>query len=286
MYPWSFSRLALKAPERLPNPNLIPSVTPSPSPFPRYGHTLTPTPTSTGELVLFGGLVDNQPRNDVYLFSTEDRFPVRLLETFGDIPSPRFGHACAVVGNAVMIWGGDTRTDQREKPGEGLDSSLYVLNVGLLSFFFLFLWYHLIMLTLGWLTSETRKWTKIVVLGPSPEGRYGHTMTVIGTKLYIFGGQTDAQFSNDVIVFDIPSSTSSTLFYLFVCIAIGTDRDCFSLYSVRSGPQWELAKVEEDSPRPAKRTNHVCVPYKDRLIMCVVPSLFLLLFSCFIIIEY
>lgn len=42
-------------------------------------------------------------------------------------------------------------------------------------------------------------------------------MTVIGTKLYIFGGQNGDEFTNDVIVFDIPSSACSAL--VFSCFS-------------------------------------------------------------------
>ncbi len=145
--------------------------------------------------------MDNKPRNDVFALSVQDNYAVRLLETFGDIPSPRFGHACVVVGNAVIVWGGDTRTGHETESVCSLDSSLYVLNVGLSLETSLVCRVHADNTRI-----ETRKWTRIIVEGPSPQGRYGHTMTVVGTKLYIFGGQNDARLTNDVIVVDIPSS--------------------------------------------------------------------------------
>ncbi|KAH0589958.1 hypothetical protein H2248_000141 [Termitomyces sp. 'cryptogamus'] len=42
----------------------------SPSPFPRHGHAVPATATSTGDIYIFGGSVDNVARNDIYLLST------------------------------------------------------------------------------------------------------------------------------------------------------------------------------------------------------------------------
>ena len=42
-----------------------------------------------------------------------------------------------------------------------------------------------------------------MVHGPAPAGRYGHAAVMIGTKFYVFGGQTDGEFFNDLWVFDV-----------------------------------------------------------------------------------
>lgn len=39
--------------------------------------------------------------------------------------------------------------------------------------------------------------------GNLPDGRYGHTSTLIGTTVYIFGGQDYMNHLNDLISFDI-----------------------------------------------------------------------------------
>jgi hypothetical protein len=99
---------------------------PSPSPFPRYGHSLPAVATSTGELFLFGGLVRETVRNDLYLFSTRD-LSATLLETAGEVPSPRVGHASALVSSVLIVWGGDTSTSN---PTDKQDNDLYLLNLG------------------------------------------------------------------------------------------------------------------------------------------------------------
>jgi hypothetical protein len=50
------------------------------------------------------------------------------MQTAGEIPSPRVGHASALVSNVLIIWGGDTKIDPNVK--EKQDDSLYLLNLG------------------------------------------------------------------------------------------------------------------------------------------------------------
>lgn len=127
-YPWSQRKLNLNPPVTLPRPGVAPPQTPSPSPFPRYGHALPSTATASGELFLFGGLVREQVRNDVYLISTRE-LSATLLQTTGEIPSPRVGHASALVGSVLIVWGGDTKTNNKSKPGDSHDDGLYLLNL-------------------------------------------------------------------------------------------------------------------------------------------------------------
>ena len=85
------------------------------------------TATQNGDLFLFGGLVRESARNDVYLLSTRDNSAC-LFQTSGQVPSPRMGHACALVGNVLIVWGGDTNTDP-SKPADRQDNGLYLLNL-------------------------------------------------------------------------------------------------------------------------------------------------------------
>ena len=79
---------------------------------------------------IFGGLVRESARNDLYLFSTRDQ-SATLLQTAGDGPSPRVGHASALVSSVLIVWGGDTKTDPKSKPTDKQDDNLYLLNLGL-----------------------------------------------------------------------------------------------------------------------------------------------------------
>ncbi|KAI0830545.1 hypothetical protein BC628DRAFT_1336597 [Trametes gibbosa] len=214
-YPWSQRRLQLPPPVTIPKPGVAPPTSPSPSPFPRYGHALPVNATTSGELFLFGGLVRETVRNDLYLISVRD-LSATLLQTTGEIPSPRVGHASALVGSVLIVWGGDTKTNSKSKPGDKQDDGLYLLNL------------------------VSREWTRVAVYGPSPVGRYGHAVTMVGSKFYIFGGQVDGEFLNDLWSFD--------------------------LNSLRSKAAWELVEPVEGS-RPPKRTSHVCVTYGEKIIL-------------------
>lgn len=98
-------------------------------PFPRYGHSVPATSNQNGELFLFGGLLRDSVRNDLYAISTRD-MTASLWQVQGEIPSPRVGHASALLSNVLIVWGGDTKTDGRSVPGEKQDDGLYLLNLG------------------------------------------------------------------------------------------------------------------------------------------------------------
>ncbi|GLB35974.1 putative kelch motif containing protein [Lyophyllum shimeji] len=210
-YPWSARRLNLPPPLVLNKPGVVPPTSPSPSPFPRYGLACPANPTASGDLYLFGGLVREVARNDLYLFSTRDN-SATLLQTSGESPSPRVGHASALVSNVLIVWGGDTKTDPKSE--EKQDDGLYLLNL------------------------VSREWTRVTVHGPGPVGRYGHAVTMAGSKFLVFGGQVDGEFLNELW--------------------------CFDLNSLRTKAVWEFIEAA-GGDMPARRTGHVCVTYGDRI---------------------
>ncbi|KAG5651610.1 hypothetical protein H0H81_008070 [Sphagnurus paluster] len=170
-YPWSARRLNLPPPIVQNKPGVVPPTSPSPSPFPRYGHALPSNATASGDLYIFGGLVREAARNDLYLFSTRDN-SATLLYTGGEVPSARVGHASALVSNVLIVWGGDTKTDGKSK--EKQDDGLYLLNL------------------------VSKEWTRVSVHGPGPVGRYGHAVTMAGSRFIVFGGQVDGEFLNEI----------------------------------------------------------------------------------------
>jgi hypothetical protein len=49
----------------------------------------------------------------------------------------------------------------------------------------------------------SREWTRIVVNGPGPGRRFYHTMTLVGSKLFVFGGMSPKADFNDIWAFDL-----------------------------------------------------------------------------------
>ncbi|KAK9367673.1 hypothetical protein V1509DRAFT_625899 [Lipomyces kononenkoae] len=182
-------------------------------PFPRYGHSSSNAASKTGHIYLFGGLTGSAPKNDLWVIET-DTYTVRQLQTGADLVSARYGHASELVGNAFIVFGGDTRY-----PGakEKIDDNLYFLN------------------------TSTYQWSKAIVTGPRPPARYGHTMTIIGSKLYVFGGQFDDNVFNDLYSFDLNTVQGTT-----------------------TESRWELIKPASDVV-PATRTNHSAVVFNGKL---------------------
>jgi DNA repair exonuclease SbcCD ATPase subunit len=51
--------------------------------------------------------------------------------------------------------------------------------------------------------TATKQWSRAAPAGPRPPGRYGHSLNIIGSKIYIFGGQVEGFFFNDLVTFDL-----------------------------------------------------------------------------------
>lgn len=140
------------------------------------------------------------------------------VATTSEGPGPRVGHASLLVGNAFIVFGGDTKMDE----GDQLDDTLYLLN------------------------TSTKQWSRALPAGPRPSGRYGHTLNILGSKIYIFGGQVEGYFFNDLVAFDLNALQQAT-------------------------NRWEILiqnTIDGGPPHgqiPPARTNHTMVSWNDRL---------------------
>ncbi|ANZ74077.1 BA75_00316T0 [Komagataella pastoris] len=172
------------------------------SPFPRFMHTASSFLTENGSFFVMGGLRDANVYGDIWILqptnaknsSNEDSGPTNYcylakpIENFEGIPAPRVGHSSVLIGNAYIVFGGDTL--QTNEIGE-LDNNLYFFHVG------------------------AYKWTIPNPTGEKPTGRYGHSISIITLSsdpeniqettpyLYLFGGMLDNDIHNDMWSFDL-----------------------------------------------------------------------------------
>ncbi|KAI0756782.1 hypothetical protein C8Q80DRAFT_1224263 [Daedaleopsis nitida] len=217
VFPWYRRRLLASDSTSRPT-------TTQPSLLPRCDFSLSNAGSSSAALSLIGGLVDERAQNDVYTVSVQDLSFARLYTT-GDVPPPRFGHASASAGSVVVVWGGDTisASSNQIRARAKYDNGLYFLNLA------------------------SREWTRISVDGLAPSGRIGHSVVMVGPRIYIFGGEADGELFNDLW--------------------------CFDLSTLVSKPAWEQLELptksssSKPSPKPARRTGHTCVAYRNELIV-------------------
>lgn len=105
----------------------------------------------------FGGTDGVHWFNDVWCYNPHTNSWTQL-ECIGYIPSPREGHAAALVGDVMYIFGGRTE--------EGTD-------LGDLAAFRI----------------SSRRWYTFQNMGPSPSPRSGHSMTTVGKQIVVLAGE-------------------------------------------------------------------------------------------------
>jgi hypothetical protein len=220
LYPWSQRRLTY--------------TTSHPSPFPRYGAAVNSMASKEGDIYLMGGLINSSTvKGDLWMVEAGGNMACYPLATTAEGPGPRVGHASLLVGNAFIVYGGDTKMEDSDV----LDETLYLLNTCML-IFSSFCDYTDIL--------ATRQWSRAVPAGPRPPGRYGHSLNILGSKIYVFGGQVEGYFMNDLVAFDLNQLQNPT-------------------------NRWEMLIQNSDQGGPAvgqvppARTNHSVVTYNEKL---------------------
>ncbi|KAF3350234.1 hypothetical protein VD0002_g6087 [Verticillium dahliae] len=205
LYPWSQRRLTYTSAH--------------PPPFPRYGAAVNSVASKEGDIYLMGGLINSSTvKGDLWMIEAGQTMACYPLATTAEGPGPRVGHSSLLVGNAFIVYGGDTKVEETDV----LDETLYLLN------------------------TSTRQWSRALPSGPRPSGRYGHSLNILGSKIYVFGGQVEGYFMNDLSAFDLNQ------------LQMPNNR-------------WELLIQNSDSggPPPGQvppaRTNHSVITYNDKM---------------------
>jgi hypothetical protein len=80
-----------------------------------------------------------------------------------------------------------------------------------------------------------------------------------GSKFFVFGGQVDGEFLNDLWAFDLNSREA--------LISLSVDISNYTAGLVRSKASWELYDPAPGSERPAQRTGHACITFGERILM-------------------
>jgi hypothetical protein len=75
-------------------------------------------------MLVFGGLVHENTQNDLWSMDVRDCSTMQV-QTRGQVPSPRVGHAAAMADRIMLMWGGDTKLRVEDKQ----DESLYLLDL-------------------------------------------------------------------------------------------------------------------------------------------------------------
>lgn len=241
------------------------------SPFPRYRHSASNVSITinndsdsliSSDIYLIGGLHGNSVYGDTWKlrFTRKSVNNVDILDQFNSLnkpydspnnklwnhhieskkyklacsstsvkisnqtPPPRVGHASVMCGNAFIVFGGDTL---KLNAKQEMDDDIYLFNI------------------------NTKRWTIPNPVGQRPCGRYGHKISVIqhvetlkessskgGTKLFLFGGQFDDLFFNDLYSFNLASFR-------------------------KSDSHWDVIKPATFSPPPM--SNHVMCTFDNKL---------------------
>jgi hypothetical protein len=79
-----------------------------------------------GDIYMMGGLIDGSTvKGDLWMIeSSGGGLNCVQVPTVSEGPGPRVGHASLLVGNAFIVFGGDTKIDETDS----LDDTLYLLN--------------------------------------------------------------------------------------------------------------------------------------------------------------
>ncbi|KAL3690971.1 hypothetical protein R1sor_004622 [Riccia sorocarpa] len=108
-------------------------------------------------LFIFGGRCGRKRLGDFWMLDT-DTWQWAELSGYGELPPPREFAAGASVGNGkIVIYGG--------WDGEKWLSDVYVLD------------------------TISLEWRQLIIQGPSPSARCGHSVTMVEKRLLIFGGR-------------------------------------------------------------------------------------------------
>ncbi|KAI8080017.1 uncharacterized protein BX664DRAFT_303192 [Halteromyces radiatus] len=200
-----FSKLTKNGPDKTMYPWSQKKLNGNHHTVPRAGHAATAL--SSDNIVVYGGIHKGSTKKDISYIDT-NTLSANHLTTTGDIPSPRKHTAIVAMGNFVLLYGGEPLT-----ANDPWDPHFYLLNI------------------------NNRQWTRVQMAGTIPPERSGHSAVTVGGIMYIWGGQQNGRYYNELLAFNTSSYPEN--------------------------PHWELVHNGKDGP--TGRAGHVSVVYDNRL---------------------
>ncbi|KAG0340641.1 Negative regulator of mitotic exit [Podila humilis] len=145
----------------------------STNPFPRFSHTASYVHTGT-DIYVFGGNVKGSAQKDMHVIDSQTLHCQYMPIGGADSPPATSGHTAVTLGHYIMYFGGK---DLKNKSSD----ALYVLH------------------------TLRKEWNRPAIQGLLPAPRHSHAASVIGTTMFIFGGQFNGYYFNDICSFDMKS---------------------------------------------------------------------------------
>ncbi|KAG0076800.1 Negative regulator of mitotic exit [Linnemannia elongata] len=167
------------------------------NPFPRFQHTSSIIANGT-DIFLYGGAQRGIPKGDLFVIDSASLQCQAVAAAGADAPMPKSGHSAVSIGQYILYFGGwDSMSGQ-------CDDTLHVLH------------------------TARKEWNRPPLQGPLPTPRHSHSGCSVGTTMYIFGGQLDNFYLDDIAAFDMKTITQN--------------------------PRWE--KLEPQTESPPGRSGH------------------------------
>lgn len=95
--------------------------------------------------------------------------------------------------NSIIVYGGKPIV-----PDENYDGGFYILNLSK-SATIIIIWFELIYL---YKLIDTKQWNRIQLEGNQPSERWGHSAVANDGIMYIWGGQQEGNYFNDLFIFN------------------------------------------------------------------------------------
>uniref|UniRef100_A0A3B3WMV4 Kelch domain containing 3 n=1 Tax=Poecilia mexicana TaxID=48701 RepID=A0A3B3WMV4_9TELE len=218
--------------------------------------------------------------------------PVRMggHERAREVPYMRYGHTAVLLDDTIYLWGGRNDT-------EGACNVLYAFDVNKTVFIFLLVFQaDCFSNDIHRLDTTTMVWSLINARGTPARWRDFHSATIIGTKMFVFGGRADRFgpfhsnneiYCNKIKVFDTETncwlSTPTTQLspegrrshsafcyngelYIFGGYNARLDRHFNDLWKFNP-EQFLWKKVEPKGKGPCPRRRQCCCMVGDRIVL-------------------